>query len=74
MSNKRQNRKLNTRLEKGLQNTEEARTIILEKLETYHNEDLDDEIQIHLLVNFKLELLDIKFKLKEMLEQVKLIK
>ena len=74
MSNKRQNRKLNTRLEKGLQNTEEARTIILEKLETYHDQDLDDEIQLHLLVNFKLELLDIKFKLKEMLEQVKLIK
>ena len=74
MSNKRQNRKLNTRLEKGLQNTEEARTIILEKLETYHDQDCDDEIQLHLLVNFRLELLDIKFKLKEMLEQVKLIK
>lgn len=74
MSNKRQNRKLNTRLEKGLQNTEEARTIILEKLQKFHEEDSEDEIQLHLLVTYKLELLDIKLKLKELLEQVKLIK
>lgn len=72
MSNKRENGKLKTRLEKGLQNTEGAREIILEKLERYNSEGVDDENQLHLLVNYKLELLDVKLRLKDMLEQLHL--
>lgn len=70
---KRENNKLQKRIEKALENTEEARQIILVKLERHHNDEVDDEKQLHLLVNYKLELLDVKLRLKDMLEHLHLI-
>ncbi len=70
---KRENNKIQKRIEKALENTEEARQIILVKLERHHNDEVDDEKQLHLLVNYKLELLDVKLRLKDMLEHLHLI-
>ena len=70
---KRENNKIQKRIEKALENTEEARQIILVKLERHHNDEVDDEKQLHLLVNYKLELLDVKLRLKDMLEHLPLI-
>lgn len=70
---KRENNKLQKRIEKALGNTEEARQIILVKLERHYNDEVDDEKQMHLLVNYKLELLDVKLRLKDMLEHLHLI-
>lgn len=70
---KRDNNKIQKRIEKALENTEEARQIILVKLERHHNDEVDDEKQLHLLVNYKLELLDVKLRLKDMLEHLHLI-
>ena len=70
---KRENNKIQKRIEKALENTEEARQIILVKLERLYNDEVDDEKQLHLLVNYKLELLDVKLRLKDMLEHPHLI-
>ena len=70
---KRDNKKIQKRIEKALENTEEARQNILVKLERHHNDEVDDEKQLHLLVNYKLELLDVKLRLKDMLEHLHLI-
>lgn len=70
---KRENNKIQKRIEKALENTEEARQIILVKLERHHNDEVDDEKQLHFLVNYKLELLDVKLRLKDMLEHLHLI-
>lgn len=70
---KRENNKIQKRIEKALENTEEARQIILVKLERLYNDEVDDEKQLHLLVNYKLELLDVKLRLKDMLEHLHLI-
>ena len=70
---KRENNKIQKRIEKALENTEEARQNILVKLERHHNDEVDDEKQLHLLVNYKLELLDVKLRLKDMLEHLHLI-
>lgn len=70
---KRENNKIQKRIEKALENTEDARQIILVKLERHHNDEVDDEKQLHLLVNYKLELLDVKLRLKDMLEHLHLI-
>lgn len=70
---KRDNNKIRKRIEKALGNTEEARQIILVKLERHYNDEVDDEKQLHLLVNYKLELLDVKLRLKDMLEHLHLI-
>lgn len=70
---KRENNKLQKRMEKALENTEEAREIILLKLDRHHNEDVADEKQLHLLVTMKLQLLDVKMTLKKLSEQLHLI-
>lgn len=70
---KRENNKLQKRMEKALENTEEAREIILLKLDRHHDEDVADEKQLHLLVTMKLQLLDVKMTLKKISEQLHLI-
>lgn len=70
---KRENNKLRKRMEKALENTEEAREIILLKLDRQHDEDVADEKQLHLLVTMKLQLLDVKMTLKKISEQLHLI-
>lgn len=70
---KRENNKLKKRMEKALENTEEAREIILLKLDRHHDEDVADEKQLHLLVTMKLQLLDVKMTLKKISEQLHLI-
>ena len=70
---KRENNKLQKRMEKALENTEEAREIILLKLDRHHDEDVADEKQLHLLVTMKLQLLDVKMTLKKISEQHHLI-
>lgn len=70
---KRENNKLQKRMEKALENTEEAREIILLKLHRHHDEDVADEKQLHLLVTMKLQLLDVKMTLKKISEQLHLI-
>ena len=73
MMGKRENNKLQKRMEKALENTEEAREIILLKLDRHHDEDVADEKQLHLLVTMKLQLLDVKMTLKKISEQLHLI-
>ena len=70
---KRENNKLQKRMEKALVNTEEAREIILLKLERQYERDGADEKQLHLLVTMKLQLLDVKMALKNVSEQLHLI-
>ena len=70
---KRENNKRQKRMEKALENTEEAREIILLKLDRHHDEDVADEKQLHLLVTMKLQLLDVKMTLKKISEQLHLI-
>lgn len=71
---KRQNKKLQTRVKNALQNTEEARTIILEKLDALNSQDVVDQKQLSLLVSMKLSLLDVKMTLKSISEELGLIK
>lgn len=71
---KRQNKKLQTRVKNALQNTEEARIIILEKLDALNSQDVVDQKQLSLLVSMKLSLLDVKMTLKSISEELGLIK
>lgn len=70
---KRENNKLQNRIEKAIENTEEGREIILLKLERFHEADRVDENQLHLLVSAKLQLLDVKMTLQKVYEQLHLI-
>ena len=70
---KRENNKIQKRIEKALENTEEAREIILLKLDHQHDKDVADEKQLHLLVTMKLQLLDVKMTLKKISEQLHLL-
>ena len=69
-----QKKKLETRITKALQNTEEAREIILEKLDVINSQDVVDQKQLSLLVSMKLSLLDVKMTLKSISEELGLIK
>ena len=52
----------------ALDNIEKARKTVIQELE-----DETDEKRIYSLINYKLELLDIKLRLKDMLNNLKLI-
>ena len=65
---------LQSQLEIALINTEKARDTVKKELEELQKkEDMDME-QLHLLVNYKLELLDLKLRLKDMLEHLHLLR
>lgn len=65
---------LQSQLEIALLNTEKARDTVKKELEKLQKkEDMDME-QLHLLVNYKLELLDLKLRLKDMLEHLHLLR
>ena len=65
---------LQSQLEIALINTEKARDTVKRELEELQkNEDMDME-QLHLLVNYKLELLNLKLILKDMLEHLHLLR
>lgn len=65
---------LQSQLEIALINTEKARDTVKRELEELQKkEDMDME-QLHLLVNYKLELLNLKLILKDMLEHLHLLR
>ena len=65
---------LQSQLEIALLNTEKARDTIKQELEELQKNDKEDMEQIHLLVNYKLELLDLKLRLKDMLRHLHLLR
>ena len=65
---------IKSELEIALTNIEKAREKIKVQLDKVQQEDDVDERQVHLLVNYKLELLDMKLRLKDFLEHLYLIK
>ena len=67
------NDEIKLELEVALANIEKAREQIKVQLEKVQSEDGVDERQVHLLVNYKLELLDVKLRLKDFLEHLHLI-
>ena len=64
---------LKNELEIALKNIEKAREQIKVQLEKVQQENDVDERQVHLLVNYKLELLDVKLRLKDFIEHLHLI-
>lgn len=61
-------------LKVALENIEKSRLKVINQLENLHQNDKKNEKQLHLLVSTKLDLLDIKICLKEVLENIPLIK
>ena len=59
------NKRLTNHLQKSYEHNEKARAIILHELQREN-----DDNTISLLVQYKLQTLDVKFKLKELLEKV----
>ena len=68
------NEQIKQELEVALENTEKAREKIKSQLDKIQEQDNPEERQIHLLVNYKLELLDLKLRLQDMLKHLHLIK
>ena len=68
------NEQIKQDLEAALSNTENVREKIKEQLEEIQKSDKPDSKQLHLLVDYKLELLDIKLRLKDMIRNLHLIK
>ena len=64
---------LRKELETALTNTEKCREQIKSQLEKVREDDDADERQVHLLVNYNLELLDGKLRLKDFIEHLHLI-
>ena len=67
------NDELKNELEIALKNIENVREQIKVQLEKVQQENDVDERQVHLLVNYKLELLDVKLRLKDFIEHLHLI-
>ncbi len=67
------NEEIKSELEVALANIEKAREQIKVQLEKVQSEEIVDERQVHLLVNYKLEMLDVKLRLKDFLEHLHLI-
>ena len=67
------NDELRKELETALTNTEKCREQIKSQLEKVREDDDADERQVHLLVNYNLELLDVKLRLKDFIEHLHLI-
>lgn len=67
------NDELKNELEIALRNIENVREQIKVQLEKVQQENDVDERQVHLLVNYKLELLDVKLRLKDFIEHLHLI-
>lgn len=65
---------IKSELEIALNNIDKAREKIKVQLDKVQQEEDIDERQVHLLVNYKLELLDVKLRLKDFLEHLHLIK
>jgi hypothetical protein len=65
---------LQSQLEIALINTEKARDTVKKELEELQKKEDMDMGQLHLLVNYKLELLDLKLRLKDMLEHLHLLR
>lgn len=68
------NDELRKELETALTNTEKCREQIKSQLEKVREDDDADERQVHLLVNYNLELLDVKLRLKDFIEHLHLIR
>ena len=64
---------LRKKLETALTNTEKCREQIKSQLDKAREDDDADERQVHLLVNYNLELLDVKLRLKDFIEHLHLI-
>lgn len=67
------NEELKKELETALSKTEKCREQIKSQLERIREDGEADERQIHLLVNYNLELLDVKLRLKDFIEHLHLI-
>ena len=67
------NDELRKELETALTNTEKCREQLKSQLEKVREDDDADERQVHLLVNYNLELLDVKLRLKDFIEHLHLI-
>ena len=67
------NDELKNELEIALKNIENVREQIKVQLEKVQQENDVDERQVHLLVNYKLEMLDVKLRLKDFIEHLHLI-
>lgn len=67
------NEELRKELETALTNTEKCREQLKSQLEKVREDDDADERQVHLLVNYNLELLDVKLRLKDFIEHLHLI-
>ena len=65
---------LQSQLEIALLNTEKARDTVKKQLEELQKKENMDMEQLHLLVNYKLELLNLKLILKDMLEHLHLLR
>lgn len=65
--------KIKSELEVALANIEKAREQIKEQLDKVQQEETADMRQVHLLVNYKLEMLDVKLRLKDFIEHLHLI-
>lgn len=65
--------KIKSELEIALANIEKAREQIKEQLDKVQQEETADMRQVHLLVNYKLEILDVKLRLKDFIEHLHLI-
>lgn len=65
---------IQSQLETALKNTEKSRGQIKEELEELQKKENMDMEQLHLLVNYKLELLDLKLRLKDMLRHLHLLR
>lgn len=61
-------------LEIALKNTESARAKIKQQLKKIQEGENADEKQVHLLVSYNLELLDVKLRLKDFIEHLYLIR
>ena len=68
------NEQIRQELEAALENAEKAREKIKNQLDKVQEQDNPEESQVHLLVNYKLELLDLKLRLQDMLKHLHLIK
>lgn len=58
------------KLQTALDNVEEVRQTIIKRLD---NEDYKSQKEFYSLIDYKLELLDLKLRLKDMLENLHLI-
>lgn len=68
------NEQIRQELEAALENAEKAREKIKNQLDKVQEQDNPEESQVYLLVNYKLELLDLKLRLQDMLKHLHLIK